>query len=100
MKNIKSWHIPRYIIGQNVDNWLYEEYDMKNLVSTLLTTLITLASTGLAWAADLPEKSGFGLLSLIFFGFFAMIIAAQLVPGLILFLSGTKELFRKRVTHR
>jgi hypothetical protein len=39
-------------------------------------------------------------LSLIFFGFFAMIIAAQLVPGLILFLSGTKELFRKRVTHR
>ena len=73
---------------------------MKNPVSTILTTLITLTSTTAAWAADLPEKSGFGLLSLIFFGFFAMIIAAQLVPGLILFLSGTKSLFRKRVTHR
>ncbi len=70
---------------------------MKNFFATLV--LIFTSASG-AMAGNGQEPSGFGLLTMIFFGFVAMILAAQLLPGLLLFITGTKSIFGKRASHR
>ena len=54
---------------------------MKRTLSTLIL-IATSAST--AFASTAAEGSGFGLVTLAFLGFFALIIATQLVPALML----------------
>jgi hypothetical protein len=65
---------------------------MKRTLSTL--TLIA-ASASTAFASGSAVGSGFGLMTLAFLGFFALIIATQLLPGLALFISGAKGIFGK-----
>ncbi len=69
---------------------------MKNSLSTL--TLI-IASTSTAFASTAGEGQGIGLVSIAFLGFFALIIATQLIPGLTLFITGAKGIFGKGNKH-
>ena len=62
---------------------------------TLSTLILIAASASSAFAANANEGSGFGLVTLAFLGFFALIIATQLLPGLTLFISGAKGIFGK-----
>jgi len=62
---------------------------------TLSTLIITAASASTAFASGAAEGSGFGLVTIAFLGFFALIIATQLLPGLTLFISGAKSIFGK-----
>ena len=62
---------------------------------TLSTLILIAASASTAFASGSAEGSGFGLVTLAFLGFFALIIATQLLPGLALFLSGVKGIFGK-----
>ncbi|MDY0267448.1 hypothetical protein [Trichloromonas sp.] len=62
---------------------------------TLSTLIITAASASTAFASGAAEGSGFGLVTIAFLGFFAVIIATQLLPGLTLFISGAKSIFGK-----
>ena len=63
---------------------------MKTTIKTLATMLAT-AST--AFAASGAESEGSGVLTALFLGFGALIIAFQLFPGLMLFGSMIKGLF-------
>jgi hypothetical protein len=65
------------------------------MIRTLSTLIITAASASTAFASTSAEGSGFGFVTLAFLGFFALIIATQLLPGLALFLSGAKGIFGK-----
>jgi len=62
---------------------------------TLSTLILIAASASTAFAANTAEGSGFGLVTLAFLGFFALIIATQLLPGLALFITGAKGIFGK-----
>ena len=62
---------------------------------TLSTLILIAASASTAFASGAAEGSGFGLVTIAFLGFFALIIATQLLPGLALFLSGAKGIFGK-----
>ena len=62
---------------------------------TLSTLIITAASASTAFASASAEGSGFGFVTLAFLGFFALIIATQLLPGLTLFITGAKGIFGK-----
>ncbi|KIH75463.1 hypothetical protein GFER_16870 [Geoalkalibacter ferrihydriticus DSM 17813] len=58
-------------------------------------TLIVLVGATSAFAASGGELEGASLVTKIFFGFFALIVATQLIPGLILLGSLLKGLFGK-----
>jgi hypothetical protein len=64
---------------------------MKTL--TIIVAAITGAATPLA-ASSGPETTAFNPLALLFMGFGALIVVCQLIPGLTLFLSMMKGLFR------
>ena len=68
---------------------------MKRTLSTLIITAASASTTFAANSANAVEGSGFGLVTLAFLGFFALIIATQLIPGLTLFISGAKGIFGK-----
>jgi hypothetical protein len=63
---------------------------MKTLLRTLTATLALVVP---ALAANGSEPEGSGLLIILFFGFGALIVVFQLVPGLVLFVTMVKELF-------
>ncbi len=67
---------------------------MKNSLPSAIILLIASASSALA--SNGAGNSGLGLMTILFFGFFALVIATQLLPGLLLFIAGTKSLFGKR----
>lgn len=67
---------------------------MKTLTNIIAMLLIACSS---AIAASGAESEGNGLLVTLFLGFGALIIAFQLVPGLILFGSMLKGIFSKSV---
>ncbi len=60
----------------------------------LLTTLLMFGAANV-WAAAGTEGDGTSLITKIFLGFFALIIATQLIPGLILLGSLVKSMFSK-----
>lgn len=60
----------------------------------ILTTLLLFGAANV-WAATGPEAEGSSLITKIFLGFFALIVATQLIPGLILLGSLIKSLFSK-----
>jgi hypothetical protein len=65
---------------------------MKNRI---MTTVMLLVGAGTAFAAAGEEISGASLITKIFLGFFALIVATQLIPGLIMLGSLLKGLFGK-----
>ena len=69
---------------------------MKNTLSTL-TLILTSAST--AFASSASEGSGTSLVTIAFLGFFALIVATQLIPGLALFVTGARSIFGKDSKH-
>lgn len=58
---------------------------------------IVLAGASCAYAAGGRETGELGLLTLLFLGFFALIIAMQLIPGVVLFCSMLKSLWTPRL---
>ncbi len=66
---------------------------MKN--SLLSTITLLLASATSAFASNGSGSAGLGLMTILFLGFFGLIVATQLLPGLLLFITGTKSLFGK-----
>jgi hypothetical protein len=62
---------------------------------TLTTLGALMATTTQALAFGGPETADTDLWTILFIGFGALIIACQLVPGVILFGSALKTLFRK-----
>ncbi len=66
---------------------------MKKSLSNSLVLLI--ASAAPAMAALNPEAEAFGLMAQLFITFLALILVAQLLPGLMLLVSMIKGLFGK-----
>lgn len=66
-------------------------------MKTSLTSTITLliASTSSAFASNGSDSAGLSIMTILFLGFFGLIVATQVLPGLFLFLTGTKSLFGK-----
>jgi len=67
---------------------------MKNSLPATLILLIASASSALA--ANGSGSAGIGIMTILFLGFFSLIVVLQLLPGLVLFITGTKSLFGKR----
>ncbi|OHB25753.1 MAG: hypothetical protein A2X84_06065 [Desulfuromonadaceae bacterium GWC2_58_13] len=67
---------------------------MKNSLTSTITLLIASASP--AFAANGSSSAGIGIITILFLGFFGLIVATQVLPGLFLFFTGTKSLFGKR----
>ncbi len=66
---------------------------MKRTMTTVAGTLMFVATPALATAGT--EATGTGMLAILFLGFGALIVAAQLLPGLVLFCTMLKGLFGK-----
>ena len=64
---------------------------MKNTLRNALIALITFSSS--AFAAGSAADSGGGLLITLFVGFFALILAFQVVPAALMFIGMVKGLF-------
>lgn len=68
---------------------------MKNTLQSTITLLIASASS--AFASNSSDSAGgLSIMTILFLGFFGLIIATQVLPGLFLFLTGTKSVFGKR----
>jgi hypothetical protein len=67
---------------------------MKNTLTSAIILLIASATS--AFASNGSGSAGLGIMTIIFIGFFGLIVATQLLPGLLLFIAGTKSLFGKR----
>jgi len=65
---------------------------MKTSTSTIA---LILASASSALASTGSDSNGIGIMTILFLGFFGLIVATQVLPGLFLFLTGTKSLFGK-----
>ncbi len=63
--------------------------------SLLSNITLLLASASSAFASNGAENTGLGLMTILFLGFFGLIVATQLLPGLLLFITGTRSLFGK-----
>lgn len=70
---------------------------MKNTVR--IVTLMTTLYASSAFAASGAEGGGIGLIGWIFIGFFAVIVAFQLIPSLALFGSMMTAIFGKAGKH-
>lgn len=70
---------------------------MRTLSSQIVPAL--LGSATVAAAAENTSSSGTSPLTILFLAFFALVIAFQLIPGVILFISALKGVFGKRVAH-
>lgn len=62
------------------------------LIINVLTTLVVTATP--LPASNGPETMGTSLLIILFLGFGALIVVCQLIPGLVIFCSMMKGLFR------
>jgi hypothetical protein len=67
---------------------------MKTSLTSTITLIIASASTALA--SDGSAGAGISIMTLLFLGFFGLIVATQVLPGLFLFFTGTRSLFGKR----
>jgi len=68
---------------------------MKNTLQSTITLLIASASSAFASNGS-DSAGGLSIMTILFLGFFGLIIATQVLPGLFLFLTGTKSVFGKR----
>lgn len=59
-----------------------------------------LGSATAAFAAENTSSSGTSPLTVLFLAFFALVVAFQLIPGVILFISALKGVFGKRTAPR
>ena len=67
---------------------------MKNSLPSAIILLIASASSALA--SNGADNAGISIMTIFFLGFFGLIVATKLFPGLLLFITGTKSLFGKR----
>lgn len=67
---------------------------MKNTLKNAMILLLTLATA--AYASSNTQAEGSGLMIWIFMGFVGLVIALQLVPGLMLFTGMIKGLFTEQ----
>lgn len=61
--------------------------------TTIITTCLTLGLCTTAMAANGAEPEGVSLLTLLFIGFFALVVVMQLIPGLSLLVSMLAGIF-------
>jgi hypothetical protein len=64
-----------------------------------MRTFTILGSATAAVAAESTSGSGTSPLVILFLAFFALVVASQLIPGVILFVAALKGVFGKRVAH-
>ncbi|WP_432823379.1 hypothetical protein [Trichloromonas sp.] len=58
--------------------------------------MLSYAFPGYAAEGAVPESSGSSLAVILFLGFIALIIVGQLIPGVMLFISMVRGLFKKQ----
>lgn len=70
---------------------------MRTLIHQIIPAI--LGSATAAVAAESASGSGTSPLTIIFLAFFGLVVAFQLIPGVILFISALKGVFGKRAAH-
>ncbi len=70
---------------------------MKNSLSSAIILLLASASSALASSG--ADQSGIGIMTILFLLFFGLLVATQVLPGLLLFITGAGGLFGKGSNH-